>query len=166
MEIWAKYEKCRNYIEENGLINRTNEQWDFYLDNQWNVGQNTTLSTGTALPFLNIIKSSIKFQLSTIAQNQMIPTFNYNGGDSDPKIEQGKVEVAKLLNKRLHDDWKLSKQKQKSSNIIKQGLIQGDAYQYCGTADPRDDQVVMNTNIMFGDESNNCIQEQPYINIS
>ena len=161
--IWSKYEKCRNYIEENGLINRTNEQWDFYLDNQWNVGQNTTLSTGTALPFLNIIKSSIKFQLSTIAQNQMIPTFNYNGGDLDPEVEKGKIEVAKLLNKRLHDDWKLSKQKEKSWNIIKQGLIQGDAYQYCGTADPRDDQVVMNTNIMFGNESNNCIQEQPYI---
>jgi len=163
MEIWNRYEKCRNYIEENGLINRTNEQWDFYLDNQWNVGQNTTLSTGTALPFLNIIKSSIKFQLSTIAQNQMIPTFNSNKEDIDPQITEGKIAVAKLLNKQLHDDWKMSKQNQKSWNIIKQGLIQGDSYQYCGTPDPRDDQIVMNTNIMFGDESNNCIQEQPYI---
>ena len=101
MEIWSRYEKCRNYIEENGLINRTNEQWDFYLDNQWNIGQNTTLSTGTALPFLNIIKSSIKFQLSTIAQNQMIPTFNSNKEDIDPKITDGKIAVAKLLNKQL-----------------------------------------------------------------
>ena len=47
MEIWNKYEKCKSYIEENGLINRTNEQWDFVLDNQWNVGQNTPLSTGS-----------------------------------------------------------------------------------------------------------------------
>lgn len=160
MDIWNKYEKCRNYLEEQGLINRTNEQWDFYLDNQWNVGQNTMLSTGTALPFLNIIKSSIKFQVSTVAQSQMIPTFNYNGGGDD---EQGKIAVAKLLNKLLHDEWKIGKQKNKSWNVLKQGAIQGDSYQYCGTSDPRDDQIIMNTNIMFGDESNNCLQEQPYI---
>lgn len=162
MDIWNKYEKCRSLTEQNGLTNRINEQWDFYLDNQWNVGQNTPLSQGTQLPFLNIIKSIVKFQLSTIASNQMIPTFNYNGGGDD---EEGKVLVAKYLNKKLHDDWKLSKQTQKSWNIIKQGLISGDSYQYCGTSDPRDDQVIMNTNIFFGDESNNSIQDQPYIMI-
>ena len=163
MEIWSKYEKCKSYIEENGLINRTNEQWDFVLDNQWNVGQNTPLSTGSPLPFFNIIKSSIKFQLSTIASNQMIPTFNYTGQDEDEDILAAKIQIAKSLNVQLHSDWKKSKQKTKSWNVIKQGLIQGDSYQYCGTADPKDDQIIMNTNIMFGDEANNSIQEQPYI---
>lgn len=160
--IWTKYEKCKSLMEENGLINRVNEQWDFCYDNQWNVGRNTPISTSDPLPFFNIIKSSVKFQLSTIASNQMIPTFNYNSGGED---EEGKIQVAKLLNKKLHDDWKLSKQSQKSWDVLKQGLISGDSYQYCGTADPKDDQVIMNTNIFFGDESNSSIQDQPYIMI-
>lgn len=163
MEIWNKYEKCKNYLDQTGLVSRVNEQWDFYLDNQWNVGRNTSLSTGNPLPYFNIIKSIIKFQLSTIASNRMIPTFNYMGDDADKDTLRGKIEVAKLINKQQRNDWKKAKQKQKSWNIIKQGLIEGGAYQYCGTADPKDDQIIMSTNIMFGDESNNSIQEQPYI---
>ena len=61
MEIWNKYEKCRNYLDQTGLINRCNEQWDFYLDNQWNIGRNTSLSTGNPLPYFNIIKSIMDY---------------------------------------------------------------------------------------------------------
>lgn len=159
MSIWSKYEKCRSYTEDIGLIDRTNEQWDFYLDNQWNVGQNAQLSTGTALPFFNIIKSSVKFQTSTIAQNAMVPTFNEMSGD------EFKADMVGLLNKLREKEWRLGKQKQKSWKIIKNGLIEGSQFQYCGTQDPKDDQIISVTNIFFGDEANPNIQEQPYVMI-
>lgn len=159
MSIWSKYEKCRAYTEDIGLITRTNEQWDFYLDNQWNVGQNAALSKGKALPFFNIIKSSIKFQTSTIAQNAMIPTFNEQSGD------EFRSDMVGLLNLLRDREWRLGKQKQKSWKVIKNALIEGSQYQYCGTSDPKDDQIISCANIFFGDEANPCIQEQPYVMI-
>jgi len=67
------------------------------------------------------------------------------------------------LNKLLYAEWRIGKQRSRLWKIIKHGLVQGESYQYCGTEDPKDDQIIPNTNVMFGDESNPNIQEQPYI---
>ena len=156
--IWEKYEKCNQYLTEISLVDRTSECWDFYLDNPWNIGQNRVLNTGGVnLPFYNIIKSSVKFQTSTIAQNMFTPTIRSSVPD------ERSMEVAGLLNKLLYSEWKESKQRSRMWDIIKHERIQGESYQYCGTDDPKDDQIIHNTDIMFGDEGNPDIQTQPYI---
>jgi len=153
--IWDKYLKCKSYLDEISLVNRTNECWDMCFDNQWNVGRNRTLNTGgVSLPFGNIIKPTVKDHTSTIAQNSFMPILRSDFADDD---------VMDALNKLLYNEWRIGKQRSRLWKIIKHGLIQGDSYQYCGTEDPKDDQIIPNTNVMFGDESNPNIQEQPYI---
>lgn len=155
---WDKYEKCNQYLQENSVVECTRENWDFYLDNQWNIGYNRRLNvSGINLPFDNIIKPIIKFQTSTITQNAFVPTFN-----TEVSTERAQL-VAGLMSRMIMRDWDLSHQKTRTWQIVKRGLIQGESYQYLGTADPKDDQVISNTNILFGDEGNPNIQEQPYI---
>ena len=159
--IWEKYLKCKQYLDEISLINRTNECWDFYLDNQWNSGRNRPLNTGGVnLPFLNYIKPTIKYQTSTIGQSSFMPVFHFDGEDDEQGTKQGYVDA---LNTLIYDEWRKGRQRNRTWRMIKYGLIQGDSYQYCGTDDPTDDQIIPNVNIMFGDESNPNIQEQPYI---
>lgn len=157
-KAWERYEKCNSYLQETSVVDCTRENWDFYLDNQWNQGYNKKLNAGTInLAFDNIIKPITKFQTSTITQNAFIPTFNSNITTDRAQLVTG------ALNRMIMHDWELSHQKTRTWQIVKRGLIQGESYQYCGTGDPQDDQVISNTNIMFGDEGNPNIQEQPYI---
>ena len=134
--IWDKYEKCNQYLDEISLVNRTNEQWDFYFGNQWQVGYNRTLNTGGVnLPDDNFITSTIKFHTSTVAQNHFMPTFNDTSGD------ERKAQNAVTMNKLFQKERDLGKQRSRTWEIIKSGFIQGDSYQYCGTDNPKDHQV-------------------------
>ena len=64
-------------MDETALISKVGENWDFYLGDQWKSTANRQVNTGGMnLPSLNIIKPTVKFQVSTIAQNSFIPTFN------------------------------------------------------------------------------------------
>lgn len=155
---WVKYEKCDQYLKEISLVDRTRENWDFFLDNQWMVGYNTKLNAGNInLPFDNIIKPIIKFQTSTITQNAFVPTFN-----TDDTSERAAI-VTGTLNAMFMHDYEISHQKTRIWQVVKGGLIAGESYQYSGTGDPKDNQIISNTNLMLGDEGNPNLQEQPYI---
>ena len=72
MRIWDKYLKCKEYAEKKQITQRTNEQWNFYNDKQWEGLE----SGGEILPFFNFIKPICRYKVATICSNNM--TANYS----------------------------------------------------------------------------------------
>ena len=82
MRIWDKYLKCKEYAEKKQITQRTNEQWNFYNDKQWEGLE----SGGEILPFFNFIKPICRYKVATICSNNM--TANYSDLMNRPEYEE------------------------------------------------------------------------------
>lgn len=153
-DIWRKYEKCKSYMDKKALVRRTNENWNFYIGNQWE-GCNTD---GEKLPVLNFIESIVKYKVSVVSQNSMTAKY------SDLAEQEGSEEICELLNKLFEEAWEKAKMNISSWEIIEASAVQGDSYGYWGDCDPKKPpQILPNTCVMLGDENTQDIQKQPFI---
>lgn len=153
-DIYEKYKKSHEYMQKQGVVTKTDRNWEFYIGNQWK-GIN---SNGEELPTANIIKPILKYKVSTIAQNSM--TAQYSDSQDDPTYAQ----VYKDLNARFTRSWEKAKMDMVVWAMVKNAAIQGDAYAYFWSGDTNDKpQVLSNTSILFGDENIVNLQDQPYI---
>ena len=76
-KIWKRYQKCKDYLDKKSLIKKTNENWNFYIGNQWEGME----SGGEKLPVLNFIEPVIKYKVGVVSQNMMTGIFR-------PKFQQ------------------------------------------------------------------------------
>lgn len=154
-DIWEKYQRSLAYLQGKGLIKQTDENWNFYLGNQWK----GLRSGDEKMPQLNFIKGIVKYKTAVVAQNSM--AVNYS--DMDGNAENGKV--CDLLNKHFAKHWEKGKMDAASWDLIKSACIAGDAYLFYGTADTTKPQRIPNTNVFLSDEQNQDLQKQKYIMI-
>ena len=152
-KYWKRYEKGKDYIRKKNLITRTNKNWNFYSGNQWEGIQ----SGGEQLPFLNFIKPTIKHKVSTVSQNNMVANY------SDAEGRDVNAEIYEKLNARFAADWEKSNMDMELWSTMKDAAVTGDGIQFYGTANVADMQRLSCTSMLYGDESNNKIQTQPYL---
>ena len=150
-EIIEKYQRGKNYITKQNLVDKTKEQWNFYLGKQWE-GLETG---GEVMPFYNFIKPTLKYKVSTICQNKMTATY------SDLKALDENVEIFKAMNIKFSANWEKSDMNTLSWKVVKEAGIAGDSYTYWYA--PHECQILDNVSVLLGDEQNPNIQEQPYI---
>ena len=155
-QIWAKYEKGRDYHNKKAIVTRTDRNWSFFNGDQWKGLE----SGGEQLPVFNFIKPIIKYKVATVAQNNMTAVY------SDMEDRKDYVEVCKLLGRKFISNWEKAKMDSNTWRIIRAAAIQGDSYLYFGTNDVADVQILHNTQIMLGNENEMRIQKQPYIIIT
>lgn len=152
-KYWRRYERGRDYIYKKNLISETNKNWNFFIGKQWEGIQ----SGGEELPFLNFIKPTIKYKVSTVSQNNMVANF------SDIEGREDLQHVYEKLNTMFSACWERSNMDLELWATIKDAAVTGDGIQYYGTSDVADVQRIPNTNIFYGDENESNIQNQPYI---
>ena len=152
-KYWKRYEKGKDYIRKKNLITRTNKNWNFYSGNQWEGIQ----SGGEQLPFLNFIKPTIKHKVSTVSQNNMVANY------SDAEGRDINAEIYEKLNARFAADWEKSNMDMELWSTMKDAAVTGDGIQFYGTANVADMQRLSCTSMLYGDESDNKIQTQPYL---
>ncbi len=152
-KYWRRYERGRDYIYKKNLITETNKNWNFFIGKQWEGIQ----SGGEELPFLNFIKPTIKYKVSTVSQNNMVANF------SDIEGRENLQHVYEKLNTMFSACWERSNMDLELWATIKDAAVTGDGIQYYGTSDVSDVQRIPNTNIFYGDENESNIQNQPYI---
>ena len=155
-KIWQKYENGLDYLRKKNLFTETEKNWDFYNGNQWKGIQ----SGGEQFPVENFIKPIVKYKVATIAQNAMTAVY------SDMEDRTDYVDACRTLGKMFTKNWERAKMDYRSWEVILSAAVQGDSYLYFGTENVKDVQVIINTNIMFGDEQEASIQRQPYIVIA
>lgn len=152
-ELWKKYENGIDYISMKNLISKTNRNWNFYIGNQW-AG---VKSGGEELPSFNFIKPVTKHKISTVSQNNMVANY------SDTEGREELNEVYKDFNVKFSADWEKANMDMELWATMKDAAVTGDGIQYYGTSNVADMQRLNNTQVLYGDESNPKIQDQPYI---
>lgn len=155
IKFWQRYEKGLDYIRKKNLISDTNKNWNFYAGNQWEGVQ----SGGEDLPFLNFIKPTIKHKVSTVSQNNMVAKYS----DAEGREEEETMAIYSKLNAMFARCWEKSNMDMELWATTKDAAVTGDGIQYYGTGNVEDMQRLSNTSVLYGDESNTNIQQQPYI---
>jgi hypothetical protein len=154
-KIWEKYEKSRDFLNGKGLVAKTDENWRFYLGDQWH----GLKAGGERLPMQNFIKPIIKYKIAVIAHNTI--TANFSDLERRPELK----EVFDILNKKFSSDWERAKMDAKIWKVLKAAAVQGESYMFFGTGDAADGQIIANTSVLLGDEQQPDIQKQPYVMI-
>lgn len=152
-KYWRRYERGIDYVRKKNLITRTNRNWNFFAGRQWEGIQ----SGGLELPFLNFIKPTIKHKVSTVSQNNMVANY------SDAEGREDLQPIYDAFNTRFSADWEKTNMDMQLWATMKDAAVTGDGIQYYGTDNVADVQRLQCTAVLYGDESNQNIQQQPYI---
>lgn len=154
-KIWRKYQKCKDYLDKKALVRKTNQNWNFYIGNQWEGLE----SGGEQMPVLNFIEPTIKYKVSVVSQNSMTAIYSDLSGREDTQ------EACEVLNKLFSESWDKAKMNATAWEVIEAAAVQGDSYVYwggdCDSKVPP--QVLPNTTVLLADENITDIQKQPYI---
>ena len=152
-KFWRRYEKGKDYLDSKDLVNRTNTWWNFFVGKQWEGIE----SDGEELPFLNYIHPNVMRKVTTIYTNRMAVNYSDMDGRSDLQ------PVYERLSQMFSAKWEKANEDVLCRKSVKHGNITGDGLQYFPTGDVEDVQILLNTDILYGDESEPNIQRQPYI---
>lgn len=152
-KFWRRYEKGREYLDTKNLLNRSNQCWNFFVGKQWEGIE----ADGEELPFFNFIHANVMRKVTTIYTNRM--AVNYSDMDGRHDLQP----VYEKLSQMFSAKWEKANEDVLCRKTLKHGAITGDGYQYFPSGDVEDVQILLNTDILLGDESEPNIQRQPYI---
>lgn len=151
--FWKKYELGKDYLDKKNLVGRTQKCWDFYAGDQWKHVE----SDGEYLPMLNFIEKIIDFKVSTISQSSMVAHF------SDLEAREELAPVYELFDRKFASDWEKADMDTNLWSFTDDAAVTGDGILYFPTGDIRDVQLLGNTSVLYGDESQKKVQKQPYV---
>ena len=152
-KFWRRYEKGLDYLDNKDLLNRSNKCWNFFVGKQWEGVE----ADGEDLPFMNFIHPNILRKVTTIYTNRMAVTYS----DMDGRAELQPIYEA--LSSMFSAKWEKANEDTLCRRTIKHGGIVGDGLQYFPTGNVEDVQIIYNTDVLFGNESEPNVQRQPYI---
>lgn len=158
-ELWRLYEKGKDYLSKKNVFVETNENYRNYNEDQW-----YGLESGSIEPItLNIIKPIVKYKVGTINANLF--QINYSAENyEDEKFQTEAEKACELLNKHVSRLWERDYMDYKIRKISKRACINSEGIIYFDMPDkdPKA-QILSKTNVFYGDENEQDIQEQPYI---
>ena len=152
-KFWRRYEKGKDYLDSKDILNRANKCWNFFVGKQWEGVE----ADGEELPFFNYIHPNVMRKVTTIYTNRMAVNYSDMEGRTDLQ------PIYERLSQTFSAKWEKSNEDTLCRRTLKHGAITGDGYQYFPTGDVEDVQIIHNTDILFGNESEPNIQRQPYI---
>ena len=152
-KFWLRYQKGLEYLDTKDLLNRSNRCWNFFVGKQWEGIE----ADGEDLPFINFIHPNVLRKVTTIYTNRM--AVNYSDMQGRAELQP----VYEALSEMFSAKWEKANEDTLCRRTIKHGAIVGDGYQYFPSGDVEDAQILYNTDVLFGDESEQNIQRQPYI---
>ena len=150
--MWQKYEKAKETIELNQVKERADEEWDFYLGNQWK-GLKTSYKAD--LPFHNIIMPIIDYKVSSIVQ------INISARYSDLKKRTQFDDVYNYLSESYNSVWEKGKMNARIREFVQGSAVTGNSYLYFG-GDYSSPQIIQCGEILLGDTQQPDIQKQPF----
>ena len=164
--VWEEYERGKNYNYQQQLYEKSKKNYDFYHGNQWG---NTKLE-GMQPITLNIIKSIVKYKVGVVKTNSYQIYFSsdtYENEEQRKKLQ----DICDMLNRYANRLWEKNKVNKLVRNCVDDACIDNEGIIYF-YADPDPDsnnilcEQIDRTNIYYGNENDDDIQNQPYIIIS
>lgn len=140
-------------MDNKRLLERSNRNWNFFEGDQW-AGLE---ADGMEMPVINFIHPNVMRKVTTIYQNRM--SVNY----TDMEGREDMQPVYEKLTQMFAWKWEKANEDVLCRKSLKDGCITGDGLQFFPTRDVEDVQILNNTDVLYGDESETSIQRQPYI---
>ena len=158
-QIWKEYQEGCALLTRDGFYDRSEECHCFYAGDQWRYLQ----TDGERLPIYNMIEPIVKYKTAVVAQNNL--TVNYSFDTSDhPALTTIAHQAAQLLNRNARLLWEQNQMDQKCWEVVEDGCVTGASYLYFYMQNGRvQAEVLDGVNLIFGDEQEQDIDEQPYI---
>lgn len=160
-DIWTLYQRGVDYNHEHSLYTDVDRCHEMYNGNQWagaKLGNNPPVS-------LNYIKTIVKHKVSTVNQNLWKIVYDSMNFDNEDFIKASK-KVCKLLNKKADITWEKNKLDDKIKKIVRQAAIVSEGVLYNFYDEEIKDvktQLLKKTDVIYGDENDPEIEDQPYI---
>lgn len=160
-DIWQQYEKSKNYLSSEQLMEKSQRCHDFVDGDQW---KGLVVPRGMDRPVqLNVLQPIMKNATALVGQNSLEIVFSPL---NKTVAKERYVQMCETLNKFVKDTWERLKFDSKVWNILEDAYITGDALVY-SFWDTENDEIKVefldNVNVFYGDENNPEIQEQPYL---
>lgn len=164
--VWEEYERGKNYNYQQQLYEKSKKNYDFYHGKQWEGLKLTGIQPIT----LNIIKSIVKYKVGVVKTNSYQIYFNsdtYENEEQRKKLQ----DICDMLNRYANRLWEKNKVNKIVRNCVDDACIDNEGIIYF-YADPDPDsnnilcEQIDRTNIYYGNENDDDIQNQPYIIIS
>lgn len=179
-EIWQRFEKSKQYMQEKAILTKTERNWLMYIGRQWDACKN---SEGLDdLPMMNFIKPTVKYKVSSIAATTVTALFSDLNGDREVPIGGFTVdeitgmpipntvstsEIVSKLNDLFAISWEKGKNKRQSKRGLTHAAVQGDSYLFWGEGGDtrKTPQIIHNTQMHLSNENTMDIQEQTWLAI-
>ena len=164
--VWEEYQRGVDYNYQQQLYEKSKRNYNFYHGNQWEGAKLAGIQPIT----LNIIKSIVKYKVGVVKTNSYQIYFNsetYENQKEREKLE----DICNMLNRYANRLWEKNKLNKMVRNCMNDACIDNEGIIYF-YADPDPDsnnilcEQIDRTNIYYGNENDDDIQNQPYIIIS
>ena len=177
-EIWDRFEKSKQYMEQKAILTKTEKNWQMYIGKQWEAVND---SEGMEdLPSMNFIKPTVKYKVSSIAATTVTALFSDLNGEREIPIGEMTIdpmtgmpiqqtvstsEIVSKMNDLFAISWEKGKNKRQSKRGLTHAAVQGDSYLAWleGGDTRRTPQILHNTQMHLSNENTMNIQEQTWI---
>ena len=159
--IWGLFEKGRNYHRMTGIYTDTDRNHRFYNGNQWEGAK-----LGDVEPVQkNFIKPIVKYKCAVIHDNLyaiVYSSMNYENREFRKQAER----FCELLNGYAAKVWEQEKMDYKGRKVTKDAAINDEGVMYVNFDKEKMmpvNEVIDKSDIYYGNENDEDIQNQPYI---
>ena len=176
-EIWQRFEKSKQYMQQKSILNKTEKNWLMYIGKQWEAVNN---SEGMEdLPSMNFIKPTVKYKVSSIAATTVTALFSDLNGEREIPIGMtvdpmtglptertvSTSEIVSKMNDLFSISWEKGKNKRYSKRSLTHSAVQGDSYMCWleGGDTRKKPQIIHNTQMHLSNENTMNIQEQTWV---
>ena len=161
-DIWNLYEKHAMYMRNKGYYASTDMNFRFFNKNQWD---NAIVDKNVELIQINYIKPIVKYKVGVVTSTNYAIIYNTDNFESQDFREIAK-KACELLTKMASKIWEKNKMDYKLKKTVRKSAINGEAISYWYWDEEKQIPIVelkSKVDIMYGNENDDEIQNQPYI---
>ena len=158
-QIWREYQEGVALLTRDGFYDRNEECRQFYSGDQWRY----LPTDGERLPVYNIIEPIVKYKTAVVAQNHLSVNYDFDTADQ-PALAGICRQAEQLLNRNARVLWEQNQMDQKCWEAVEDGCVTGASYLYFYMREGElKSELLDGVNLLFGDEQEEDINEQPYL---
>lgn len=161
-DIWQLYEKHAMYMRNKGYYTSTDKNFRFFNGNQWD---NAIVDKKVELIQINYIKPIVKYKVGVVTSTNYAIIYNSDNFESQEFRNVAK-QTSELLTKEVSKIWEKNKLDYKLKKAVRKSAINGEIIVYWFWEENKQIpkmELKSKVDVMYGNENDDDIQNQPYI---
>lgn len=160
-DIWGLYESHLLFMNRKGYFAKTDRNFRFFNGDQW---EGVVLKKTEPIQ-VNFIKPIVKYKVAVVTSTDYALIYNSENYDNKEFREVAK-KASELVTKKAQKVWEINKIDTKLKKCVKKSAINGEVVTYFYWDSKKEVPIMelkSKVDVMYGNENDDDIQEQPYI---